>query len=461
MSRLIVPPGLRHKIKEFEAHYRVAEGAPIMIIGPSGTGKSMFLRVFRRLYQEETDLNGTIVEVNCSHFDGHLARSELFGHARGAFTGAVMEKEGWIHEADGGALVLEEVGELPQETQAKLLTFIETGEFHRVGSARIERAHVRVVAATNNEEAMRLDFRHRFFPFYVPPLHCRRQDVLYYLAAGFPYLIPTLAPWELLALLCYHWPGNVREVERVGRLLKRKKALEASDALLEEAMRLLKDEWRKSFPQQRMRKLALKSGLAFLDERSTGIRGGQANRVYLQMKSAGIDVELLERLLGPYHIGLSVQSKHAEPLAPDEGYLPRRTDQRFEFDMVNDHRRFQEIYEGFQRFCAILWSNERDGHNLLEVATSALVEGLQPGGTFHMSQEELALMEATLSWVKQQKSGDQVQGLDIFGMTRDEVLTLYYEGVLREAGGNQRRAADRAQVKYSTFRDQLNKYGIL
>ncbi len=128
--------------------------------------------------------------------------------------------------------MLEEIGDLPKKTQANLLDFVETGKFHKVGSTVTEIADVQIIAATNREDDLRTDFRHRFFPFFIPPLHNRRQDILYYLADNLPQLTPALNPWEVTVLLAYNWPGNVREVEKTGALLMSKKQPDTEDASL-------------------------------------------------------------------------------------------------------------------------------------------------------------------------------------------------------------------------------------
>jgi len=169
MTEYIIPPGLKDCVEEFEAHFKVANHAPIIIFGPSGVGKSLFLHIYKKLCHKAKGEKCRIITANCSHFSGELARSELFGHAKGAFTGAMREKEGWIKQAENGILVLEEIGELPMETQANLLTFIETGEFHKVGSAKLESADVQIVGATNNEQGLREDFCYRFFSRFTFP----------------------------------------------------------------------------------------------------------------------------------------------------------------------------------------------------------------------------------------------------------------------------------------------------
>ncbi len=221
--RYIIPPRMVESILRFEAHYRAAGNDPIIVLGPSGVGKTMFCDLFKVLFRMEFGDEVPILTINCSHYGGDLARSELFGYEKGAFTGAIVNKRGLIDEADGGVLVLEEIGNLPEPTQAALLTFIETGEYFQVGGRTPKRANVRVMAATNNDTELRFDFLQRFFPFYIPPIHTRRGDILYYLNSKFPQLVWNLFPCEILALIAYHWPGNIREIERVGRLIYREK----------------------------------------------------------------------------------------------------------------------------------------------------------------------------------------------------------------------------------------------
>ena len=195
-AKYIIPPGLRETFDLFLAHCEVAQNQPIMVVGDTGVGKSMFLHVFEKLYKEKYP-ESEVTWANCAHFgsgrgDDSLHRSELFGYEKGAFTGALPEgKAGLIEKADKGALILEEIGELAEEVQAMLLTFIETGKYNKVGSSKPQMAEVVIIGATNDEEALRNDFRYRFFPFYVPPLHRRREDVLYYMVAKYPELIKT------------------------------------------------------------------------------------------------------------------------------------------------------------------------------------------------------------------------------------------------------------------------------
>ena len=225
-SKWIVPPGLVKSFDVFKAHYAVSEGEPILIVGDSGVGKSLFLHQFEVLFKKDHP-DKPIIKINCSHFDGadpNVARSELFGHEKGAFTGAQATKQGLISQANGGALILEEVGDLPKPTQAMLLDFLETGEYRKIGGNKVESVRIQVVGATNKPEELRGDLLHRFSPFRVPALRERRLDVLVYLmkeeAVDF---LRSLKPWEILLLLCHDWPWNIR-AEVSHTFLRRSKA---------------------------------------------------------------------------------------------------------------------------------------------------------------------------------------------------------------------------------------------
>jgi transcriptional regulator with PAS, ATPase and Fis domain len=165
------------------------------------------------------------VEVHCAAFNASLLESELFGHTRGAFTGASDRKEGHLGRSEGGTLFLDEIGEVPEATQVKLLRFLQDKSFHPVGSTALRKVDVRVVAATNRplSEAVRegrfredLYYRLNVFSLEVPPLRERREDILplaeRYLAArgAGP---ERLSPGAKEKLVSHQWPGNVRELE--------------------------------------------------------------------------------------------------------------------------------------------------------------------------------------------------------------------------------------------------------
>ena len=207
-------------IRRFAPHLRTA-----LVTGETGTGKEL---VARALHKAGPRAHKKFVTVNCSAVVESLFESELFGHMRGAFTGAVESKPGLFEAADGGTLFLDEIGELPLASQAKLLRVIETGEVQRVGGLDTKRVDVRVVAATNRDlrvESAAGRFREDLFyrlsvvELKVTPLRERREDIPYltsafvkYFATQFnkPILGPTPAAERVL--LTAPWPGNVREL---------------------------------------------------------------------------------------------------------------------------------------------------------------------------------------------------------------------------------------------------------
>lgn len=200
----------------------------VLILGETGVGKEL---VAQQLHRQSSRAQQSMVHVNCAALPETLAESELFGHRRGAFTGAVNDRAGKFELANGGTLLLDEVGELPMTIQAKLLRVLQSGEIQRVGSDRPLHVDVRIIAATNrdlkNEVAagrFRADLYHRLsvFPIFVPPLRERGRDVIalagYFLERNQRRLHIRnlrLSAEAKQALLTYDWPGNVRELEHL------------------------------------------------------------------------------------------------------------------------------------------------------------------------------------------------------------------------------------------------------
>lgn len=225
----------------------------VLITGETGTGKEL---VARGIHQISPRSKNPFVVVNCAAIPEQLLEAELFGHARGAFTGAVQSRLGRIHVAHGGTLFLDEVGELPLSMQAKLLRFLQDGEVQRLGSSDIFRVDVRVISATNvnllrcvHEKLFRQDLYYRLavFPIELPPLRHRREDIVS-LAEHFLDALSeeSCVPGKRISmsaasLLRQHlWPGNVRElqhaVERAFILAGDEHQLRASHFSLPEAI---------------------------------------------------------------------------------------------------------------------------------------------------------------------------------------------------------------------------------
>lgn len=198
--------------------------ANCLLLGESGVGKELFAQ---RIHAQSTRASGELVSINCASIPRDLVESELFGHERGAFTGAVTRKTGLVEAANGGTLFLDEIGELPLDIQPKLLRVIQTRQFYRVGGNRTCTSDVRILCATNRdlkqgsqEGWFREDLYYRLasFPIVIPPLRERVGDLealAQYFLDRRGYAHRTISP-ELLSLFqSYPWPGNVRELENL------------------------------------------------------------------------------------------------------------------------------------------------------------------------------------------------------------------------------------------------------
>jgi transcriptional regulator with GAF, ATPase, and Fis domain len=207
--------------------HRVADtDATVLILGESGTGKEMLAQT---IHQMSSRRNKPLVVVDCGAIPATLIESELFGHERGAFTGAMTRSLGRLAQADGGTVLLDEIGELPLEVQSKLLRFVQEKHFTAVGSSVVRRVDVRLIAATNRDLAdevakgrFRGDLYHRLnvIPLAIPPLRERPDDILelarHFLevfAPKYQKAVRTFGPGVEEALLRYPWPGNIRELQ--------------------------------------------------------------------------------------------------------------------------------------------------------------------------------------------------------------------------------------------------------
>ncbi len=200
--------------------------ATVLIEGESGTGKEMIANAIQHLSNRR---DHAFVKVNCSVFPLQLLASELFGHVKGAFTGAIRDRIGRFEAADRGTLFLDEVAEMPLEMQPQLLRVLQEGSFERVGDSVTHRVNVRILAATNKDlhQAMRsrhfredLYYRLNVIPVHVPPLRERVEDIPYLIrhfiekfSLFYPSPIEDVDDETLDLFISYHWPGNIRELE--------------------------------------------------------------------------------------------------------------------------------------------------------------------------------------------------------------------------------------------------------
>jgi NtrC-family two-component system response regulator AlgB len=215
--------------RALDVAFKAAESdATILLLGESGTGKSVLARA---IHHRSARANGAFVTVSCPSLSRELLESELFGHVKGAFTGAHADTRGKVAAADGGTLFLDEIGELPLEIQAKLLRLLQEREYERVGDTKINRSNVRVIAATNRnlQEAVAagkfredLFYRLNVITVPLPPLRERAADIgqvigahLRFFAAHAGKPAKKIAPDALAHMQGYRWPGNLRELRNV------------------------------------------------------------------------------------------------------------------------------------------------------------------------------------------------------------------------------------------------------
>ncbi|NOX19798.1 MAG: sigma-54-dependent Fis family transcriptional regulator [Nitrospirae bacterium] len=198
----------------------------VLITGESGTGKEL---VARAIHYNSPRKDGPFVVVDCGSIPGELLESELFGHKKGAFTGAVSDKKGLVEQAEGGTLFLDEIGNLPLSLQTKLLRLLQEREYRPVGGKELKKANIRVIAATNQDlkEMVKkgqfredLFYRLNIFPIHLPPLRVRKEDIpllanhfLKKYSKELSRDVKKISAEAMKKLIEYDWPGNVRELE--------------------------------------------------------------------------------------------------------------------------------------------------------------------------------------------------------------------------------------------------------
>jgi DNA-binding NtrC family response regulator len=299
----------------------------VLLIGETGTGKGVIAKL---VHQHSNRQNAQFISVHCGAIPDTLLESELFGHEKGAFTGAVRKKLGKFEIANGGTIFLDEIGTLTPPAQIKLLQVLQDGTFSRVGGEETIRTNARVIAATNadlkqlsetGQFRKDLFYRLNVFPIELPPLRRRAEDLphlielfLKRLNREFQKAIHTVHPRVIEGLARYDWPGNVRELEN---LLERAYILENSSSLTPEGFPSELFEWQNTaavmpfnvrLPLAEARKLALED---FERQYIKGLVARNQGRINISAAEAGISTRQLHKLMSKY--GLRKEAFKQDP----------------------------------------------------------------------------------------------------------------------------------------------------
>ena len=293
----------------------------VLVTGESGVGKEFFPQI---IHAYSARKHNKYIPVNCGAIPEGTIDSELFGHEKGSFTGAIDSRKGYFEEADGGTIFLDEVGELPISTQVRLLRVLQTGEFMRVGSTKVQKTNVRVVAATNNDllkaiadGKFREDLYYRLntVPISVPPLRERKGDI-YLLFRKFAsdvavqYKMPAISLDEGARILLesYHWRGNIRQLKNVAEQIS---AIEQSRTITAEILR-------RYLPDEHISTPMTASGSTSYDDMAT-----ERELLYKILFDMRSDINELKRMMTEALAGRTPSSE-SRPMRSDiAGLLPQ------------------------------------------------------------------------------------------------------------------------------------------
>lgn len=297
----------------------------VLVTGESGVGKEFFPQI---IHAYSSRKHNKYIAVNCGAIPEGTIDSELFGHEKGSFTGAIDSRKGYFEEADGGTIFLDEVGELPISTQVRLLRVLQTGEFMRVGSAKVQKTNVRVVAATNNdllksisEGRFREDLYYRLntVPISVPALRERKGDIhllfrKFASDVAVQYNMPAIVLDEGARILLesYHWRGNIRQLKNVAEQI----------SAVEQSRNITADILRRYLPDESYSVSTLN------DQHSYDNMATERELLYKILFDMRNDINELKRMMSEAMRGGMQQSHTSQPHAPQHevvGLLPEAT----------------------------------------------------------------------------------------------------------------------------------------
>ncbi len=319
----------------------------VLINGESGVGKEVMPKI---IHQMSSRKHGSYIAVNCGAIPEGTIDSELFGHEKGAFTGAHDSRKGYFEVASGGTIFLDEVAELPLSTQVRLLRVLETGEFLRVGSSKVLKTDVRVVAATNVnvQEAIRegkfredLYYRLSTVPIYIPPLRERKEDVFLIFrkfAADFAekYRMPTMRLTEDAKnlLMNYRWSGNIRQLKNVTEQI----------SIIEESRELNAEGLRRYLPQNELNELPV-----LYNKQSAKETLSDRDLLYQVLFDMRKDINDLKKVVFDLMNNETVTTQIKEPQDPfQELYHQNVSHVSYQQDDVHVHQEFGDHEEPVQ-----------------------------------------------------------------------------------------------------------------
>ena len=361
----VIPPGLNRLLYRFAIRCQtIIEGflkcksRPLLIHGPTGVGKSLFSEFFICEFQKETK-NKDVIFVNCAAIPGELLESELFGHERGSHNTAFVRKIGFFEKIGDGVIVLEEIGEMAKHLQAKLLMVIENKIFYRLGSTEKIPFRAQIVATSNvDKKKFRNDFMYRFNAFFIPPIHERREDILYYINFFNHDIAENLTKGAVLSLLSYNWPGNVREIEHV------------CNAMFENfvenyaAGNYWEDFLGSKYSRNKLeeRRMIMQIDNEFSDYKFDGLLDFAS-----KLEKSGIDINKIESILQSNLLSLE---PYAETFYQGEGIFGSEVEDNEgdEYFGVERNKLFDLAYDGFLVFCKLFFQDEKSNNDILSLA---------------------------------------------------------------------------------------------
>ena len=350
----------------------------VLVTGESGVGKEFFPKI---IHTHSARKHNKYIAVNCGAIPEGTIDSELFGHEKGSFTGAIDSRKGYFEEADGGTIFLDEVGELPISTQVRLLRVLQTGEFMRVGSAKVQKTNVRVVAATNNdlmraiaEGRFREDLYYRLntVPIAVPALRERKGDIhllfrKFASDVAVQYKMPAIVLDEGARILLenYHWRGNIRQLKNVAEQI----------SAIEQSRNITADILRRYLPNEEYSVRTISGGNESYENMAT-----ERELLYKILFDMRNDINDLKRMMTEAMMGRSTTPQPAPaPQHEIAGLLPERREvvaPRYEYDdmvEVVDDLPTRELTKDDVQRDQILQALQHNGYRRKEAAKELFI----------------------------------------------------------------------------------------